>query len=126
MPYVDPEDANNRLIDSLDEIKRRNGDGLWRELISASPQERTVLHCWPTGTTQSAHYHPDTEEIFVIHEGFAEFDFGDGHIMNGGPGAIFYAPAAQRHSVRAVGDGPLVMMCFLAPNIRDDEVDCCP
>ena len=124
MPYVDPKDANNRLTDSLVEIKRRNGDGLWRELISASPRGRTVLHCWPPGTAQSAHYHPDTEEIFVIPEGFAEFDFGDGQIMKGEPGAIFYAPVGQRHSLSAVGDGPLIMMCFLAPNIPDDEVDC--
>ena len=124
MPYVDPKDANNRLVDSVQAIKQRNGDGLWRERVTASPQERVLLHSWPPGHSNPPHYHPEVEEIFVIHEGRAEFDFGEGRVELAEPGAVLYTPVRQPHAIRVVGDERLLMMTFLAPNVPDDEVAC--
>lgn len=38
------------------------------------------------------------------------------------PGSILFAPRGCRHGVHVVGGEPLLMMCFLAPNIPDDEI----
>ena len=77
MPFVDPATANNLSSDAIASIKHRNGSGTWRERISATNEHRTVLLHWPPGTAQAAHYHPACEEVFVIHEGCAEFTFND-------------------------------------------------
>ena len=122
MPFVDPATANNLSSDAIASIKLRNGSGTWRERISATNEHRTVLLHWPPGTAQAAHYHPACEEVFVIHEGCAEFTFNDDEPVQAHPGAVLYAPRRSRHSVRVVGDEPLLMMCFLAPNLSDDEI----
>ena len=111
-------------MDSFESIRQRNGDGPWRERVTASPQQRCLLLSWPPGYSNPPHYHPDVEEIFVIQEGRAEFDFGDGRVEAVGPGAVLYAAAGQRHAIRTLGDEPLLMLCFLAPNIPDDQVEC--
>ena len=122
MPYVNPAEANNWDADAIAAIKARNGSGRWRERIVASPQQRVVLLHWPPGTDQPAHYHPGAEEIFVIHSGRAEFLFDDDQVVQAAPGAVLYASPRRRHALRVIGDEPLLMMCFLAPNLPDDEV----
>ena len=122
MPFVDPSEANNQFADSFSSIKTRNGAGLWRERMSATHQHRTVLLHWPAGMHQDAHYHPDCEEVFVVFEGSAEFTFDQEETVRAVPGSVLYAPRHCRHAIRVVGDAPLLMMCFLAPNIPDDEI----
>ena len=68
------------------------------------------------------HSHPEGEEIFVIHEGRAEFDFGDGDIRAAGPGSVLYASAGQAHAIKVLGEEPLLMMCFMSINDPDDTV----
>lgn len=122
MPFVDPATANNLTHDAIAAIKQRNGSGTWRERISATTEHRSVLLHWAPGTAQAAHYHPDCEEVFVVHEGRVEFTFDDEQPVLAQPGAVLYAPRGSRHSLRVVGNEPLLMMCFLAPNLPDDEV----
>ena len=126
MPYVVPSEANNSRCDSIQAIMERNGPGLWREQVTASPEHRVLLLSWPPGYDNSTHYHPDAIEVFVIHNGRAEFEFADGQLVDAKPGSILYTSPGfeQRHAIRVVGDEPLVMLCFLSPNAPDDTVDC--
>ena len=93
MPYAEPSSANNSPADSIETVKARNGDGDWREVLTATSRHRSVLLQLPPGVHPRVHRHPGGEEIFVIHEGTAEFDFGDGRVRTVEPGTFLYAPA---------------------------------
>lgn len=123
MPYAEPSSANNSPADSIETVKARNGDGDWREVLTATSRHRSVLLQLPPGVHPRVHRHPGGEEIFVIHEGTAEFDFGDGQVRTVEPGTFLYAPAGQEHTFTVLGDKPLLMMCFLSCNEPDDTVE---
>lgn len=69
------------------------------------------------------HSHPEGEEIFVIHEGRAEFDFDEGEKRAVGPGAVLYAAAGRPHAIKVLGEEPLLMMCFFSANYPSDTVE---
>ena len=121
MPYADPATANNLLADSIESIKARNGNGEWREVLTATKRHRSVLLHWLPGNAQPSHMHPHSEEIFVVHDGQVEIDFGSGRVERAGPGGILYAGAQTPHAVRVAGDRPLLMMCFLSRNEPDSD-----
>ncbi|HJN39733.1 MAG TPA: cupin domain-containing protein [Chloroflexota bacterium] len=123
MPYADPASANNRLEDAVGAATARHGDGKWREILTATVRHRSVLLHWPPGSSDPMHVHPEGEEIFVIHEGRAEFDFGEGDRRTVGPGSVLYAPTGQAHAIKVVGDEALLMMCFMSINEPDDTTD---
>ena len=123
MPYAEPSSANNSQADTIEAVKARNGDGDWREVLTATPLHRSVLLQLSPGTHPRVHRHPDCEEIFVIHEGTAEFDFGDGQVHTVEPGMFLYAPKEQQHTFTVLGDKPLLMMCFLSCNDPDDTIE---
>ncbi len=122
MPYADPADANNEMADAIEDAKARNGGREWREILTATTRHRSVLLQWSPGKRAPMHSHPEGEEIFVIHEGRAEFDFGDGEVRTAGPGSVLYAPAGQAHAINVAGDEPLLMMCFFSANYPGDTV----
>src|SRR5688572_3444970 len=117
MAYVEPSTAANRSVDTLEEIRQRNGPGNWRVPVAASARNRVLLYQWMPGTTSDAHIHPDADEMFVIHEGQARFELGDGQIVDAAAGSIVYVPAGQRHSTGATGERPLLMMIVVSPNV---------
>ena len=102
MPYVQPADANNREADGIEAIKARNGSDNGRERIVASSRQRVVLLHWLPGTVHPAHHHPDAEEILVVLAGRAEFTLDDDQILRAESGAVLYAGAGRRHSLRVL------------------------
>lgn len=124
MPYVAPEDANNRLIDSLVDIKARNGLPPWRERILATERFRMVLLCWPPGHHYPKHHHPRADESWLICEGSVQVIFDDGREMIAGPGNILFAKKGVAHDMTAVGKEPLLMIAVVTPNEPDDIKVC--
>ena len=122
MAYVEPSTAANRSVDTVAEIRSRNGPGSWRVPVAASPRNRVLLYQWQPGTSSDAHIHPEADEMFVVHEGQARFELGDGQIVDAQSGSIVYVPAGQRHSLRATGESALVMMIVVSPNVPNDAV----
>ena len=53
----------------------------------------------PPGQTGNRHYHDRQEEIYFVHRGHVEFEFGDGSKYLLGPGAVARVDA---HTVRMV------------------------
>ena len=124
MPYAHPDSANNKLTDAIQDAKTRNNNSSeWREVLTATAQHRSVLIHWMPGRNDSMHTHPNAEEIFVVHEGQAEFDFDDGSKRIANPGTILYAAAGQPHAIRVLGEAPLLMMCFMSANHPSDTVE---
>jgi mannose-6-phosphate isomerase-like protein (cupin superfamily) len=122
MAYVEPSTAQNRSFDTLAEIRQRNGPGNWRVPVAASSRNRVLLYQWTPGTSSDAHIHPEADELFVLHEGEARFELGDGKIVDAKGGSIVYVPAGELHSLRATGERPLLMMIVVSPNAPNDAI----
>jgi len=122
MPYLRPEDANNKLIETIEEIKARNPSMPWRERVLATGRFRMLVHCWPSGSGHPTHYHPRADEIWYIYEGKLKVTFNEGPTLVAESGSILFAKRGTTHDMISVGEDPLVMLVFVAPNEPDDEV----
>ncbi len=120
MAYVEPSTAANRSVDTLKDIRERNGPGSWRVPLAASPRARVLLYQWQPGTASEGHIHPDADELFVVHEGQASFVLDEGQVVDTSSGTIVYVAAGHWHSVRATGEQPVVMMIVVSPNAPND------
>ncbi|HEV7460345.1 MAG TPA: cupin domain-containing protein [Solirubrobacteraceae bacterium] len=58
----------------------------------------------PPGYGGGGHYHDEQQELYLMHRGTMEFEFGDGttHVL--GPGAVARVDAATVRRFRNVGD----------------------
>ena len=58
----------------------------------------------PPGYGGGGHYHDDQQELYFVHRGTVEFEFGDGsrHVL--GPGAVARVDAATVRRFRNTGD----------------------
>lgn len=122
MPYVAPEDANNRLIDSLDEVMARHGNPPWRERELATERFRMVVLCWPPGFVYPKHYHPRADEFWLIQEGRIRVSFDEGPAKEAGPGSVLFAKKGTVHEMANIGKDRLIMIAVVIPNEQDDDV----
>jgi mannose-6-phosphate isomerase-like protein (cupin superfamily) len=56
------------------------------------------------------HYHEEQEELYFVHRGEAEFEFGDGTTHRVGPGGVVRVSPATHRKFKNVGDGELVLL----------------
>ncbi|MDH5439622.1 MAG: cupin domain-containing protein [Candidatus Bathyarchaeota archaeon] len=122
MPYVAPEDANNRPVDSLEEVKTRNGNPPWRERELATERFRMVVLCWPPGFVYPKHYHPRADEFWLIQEGRIRVSFDEGPAKEAGPGSFLFAKKGTVHEMANIGKDRLIMIAVVIPNEQDDDV----
>lgn len=122
MPYLPPEEASNKLLETIQEIKARNGSPPWRERVLATPRFRLLVHAWQAGFGHAQHYHPRADEVWYILEGELKVSFDDESPIVAGPGSILLARKGTKHDMVSVGEDPLVMLVLVAPNEPDDEV----
>ena len=122
MPYVSSEDANNRPVDSLEDIEARNGPPPWRERVAATERFRMLLLCWPPGHHHPRHYHPRADESWYIIKGQVGVKFDDEPEIVASPGSFLLAKRGVIHDMTATGNQPLVMIAIVTPNQPDDEV----
>ena len=96
-------------VGNLDEM----GDGpgfrkVRRELdVTAFGVNAIVL---PPEIEPGFHYHDEQEELYFVHEGEVEFDFGDGSTHRLGPGGLARVDPATPRRFRNVGDGNAVVL----------------
>ena len=62
----------------------------------------------PPGFESGVHYHEEQEEVYFVHRGTLEMEFGDGskHVLE--EGGLARVDAATHRKIRNVGDGDLV------------------
>ena len=65
----------------------------------------------PPGYVTNFHYHDRQEELYFVHRGRIEIEFGDGstHVLE--PGGLARVDAATHRRLRNVGDEPAVYLC---------------
>ena len=64
----------------------------------------------PPGFGGGGHYHDEQQELYFVHRGTVEFEFGDGSTHRLGPGAVARVDAATVRRFRNVGDGDAVYL----------------
>lgn len=62
----------------------------------------------PTGIESEFHFHDRQEELYFVHSGELEIEFGDGTVHRLGPGGIARVAAATHRKTRNVSGGDTV------------------
>jgi mannose-6-phosphate isomerase-like protein (cupin superfamily) len=65
----------------------------------------------PPGIDSGFHYHETQEELYFVHRGTIEMEFGDGTVHTRGEGGMARVDAATVRKVRNVGDVDAVYVC---------------
>jgi mannose-6-phosphate isomerase-like protein (cupin superfamily) len=65
----------------------------------------------PPGIDSGFHYHDTQEELYFVHRGTIEMEFGDGSVHTLGEGGLARVDAATVRKVRNVGDVDAVYVC---------------
>ena len=58
----------------------------------------------PSGIESGFHWHDEQEELYFVHAGEIEIEFGDGSTHRLGPGGVARVAAPTRRRVKSVGD----------------------
>ncbi|HEX2070679.1 MAG TPA: cupin domain-containing protein [Thermoleophilaceae bacterium] len=62
----------------------------------------------PSGIESDFHYHDEQEELYFVHSGELEIEFGDGTVHRLGPGGMARVAAATHRKTRNVSGGDAV------------------
>jgi quercetin dioxygenase-like cupin family protein len=58
----------------------------------------------PPSYATGSHYHDEQEELYFVHSGRVEFEFGDGTTKQLGPGGLAWVDAPTERKVRNLSD----------------------
>jgi quercetin dioxygenase-like cupin family protein len=64
----------------------------------------------PAGYESGRHYHDEQEELYFVHQGTVEFQFGDGSSYVLGPGGLARVDAATVRKIKNLGDEDAVYL----------------
>ena len=62
----------------------------------------------PAGFASGRHFHDEQQELYFVHEGRLQFEFGDGSTHVLGPGGVARVDASTVRRIRNVGDGDAI------------------
>jgi quercetin dioxygenase-like cupin family protein len=65
----------------------------------------------PPGMDTGFHFHDEQEELYFIHRGTVEMEFGDGSVQRLGEGGLARVDAATVRKLRNVGEVDAVYLC---------------
>jgi quercetin dioxygenase-like cupin family protein len=65
----------------------------------------------PPGIETGRHFHAEQQELYFVHEGTVEMEFGDGSTERLEAGGLARVDAATVRLIRNVGDGEAVYVC---------------
>ncbi len=66
----------------------------------------------PSGYEAGLHWHDEQEELYFVHAGEIEMEFGDGSTHRLGPGGVARVAAPTRRTVKSVGDEDAVYVAI--------------
>jgi mannose-6-phosphate isomerase-like protein (cupin superfamily) len=64
----------------------------------------------PAGIESGFHYHAEQEELYFVHRGTVEIEFGDGSVQTLGEGGLARVDAATVRKLRNAGEGEAVYL----------------
>tara|TARA_B100000700_G_scaffold287831_1_gene343843 strand:+ start:228 stop:854 length:627 start_codon:yes stop_codon:yes gene_type:complete len=93
----------------------RNPEHVKNLLITPEMRSR-ILRMEPGQGFNARHSHDLGHEVFLILQGIAEFEI-EGTIQQVKPGQLCFALTDEAHSVRVIGDEPVIMYLSVTPHI---------
>ncbi|MFA5535860.1 MAG: cupin domain-containing protein [Bacillota bacterium] len=86
-----------------------------KTVLYENPRSNGVLWYVPPGKEVPAHYHPETDDTWIVLEGEGEYYLGNGETHPLYPGLVAVAPKEAIHGAMTTGDKPLVFVAISAP-----------
>ena len=108
MPGVSPEEVKQPVegdgyaVATLDGLGEGYGFRKIRRDLGVNEMGVNAI-VMPPGIEAAAHYHDEQEEIYFVHSGTIEIEFGDGKAFTLGPGGIARVDAATHRQIRNRG-----------------------
>ena len=65
----------------------------------------------PAGIETGFHYHDQQEELYFVHRGTIEMEFGDGSVERLSEGGLARVDASTVRKIRNAGDGDAIYLC---------------
>lgn len=90
-------------------------DTATKTVLYQNDRSNGVIWYVPPGEEVPPHYHPETDDVWVILQGKGEYYLGEGKTEIIEPGMIIPAGKGQIHGAKAIGDEPLVFAAVSAP-----------
>ena len=84
---------------------------VYNEVISG------VLICQNPGEGNRWHYHPDSDEWWVLLEGEMEWDIEGVGKISAGPGDVVFCRRQVRHVMKVIGSKPSVRLSISIPDV---------
>ena len=102
-----PEKGEGYTVASLDGLGEGPG---FRKIRRALDVEEFGVNAivMPPGVETGFHFHEHQEELYFVHTGTLEMEFGDGSVHTLGPGGMARVAAPTHRKVRSVGEGDAV------------------
>lgn len=90
-------------------------DKATKYLLYQNERTNGVLWYVPPGQEVPAHYHPNTDDIWVTLTGEGDYHLGSGKTVHVREGMMIKAEKNQIHGIKATGDKPLIFAAVSAP-----------
>ena len=103
---------------SFNDIKSKMGTGSWAVRVIYNKDFGGVLIKQLPDESNRLHYHPDSDECWIIIEGILEWEIEgkDRKIVQ--VGDIVVVKAGTKHLIRNIGIGPAIRFAFAKPDVE--------
>lgn len=100
---------------SIQETIKNNPSKATKYLLYQNERTNAVVWYVPVGEEVPAHYHPETDDVWIIISGEGNYYLGKGETVHMLEGMVILAEKNKIHGVRAIGTKPLVFVAISAP-----------
>lgn len=90
-------------VGHIDELGERHGFRKIRKGLGVTAFGANAI-CLPAGVETGFHFHDEQEELYFLHRGTIEIEFGDGSTHRLEPGGVVRVDAPTARKIRNVGD----------------------
>lgn len=114
---IDAFDSCNQTICRLEGLKERMGEPPWSVRVVYTDTMSGVIISQNPGEGNRWHYHPDSDEWWVMLEGEMEWDIDGMPKVHAKKGDIVFVPRRTKHMMRAIGTGPSTRLSIGIPDV---------
>ena len=104
----------NRFF-SVEEFLKNPPEKATKFLLYQNERTNGVIWYVPVGDEVPAHYHPETDDVWIMLSGEGDYYLGKGETRHVTEGMIIPAEKNDIHGIRATGTRPLIFTAVSAP-----------
>ena len=107
----------NAVQVSLAEVQTAYGDAPWAHPLIRLPRCWATLICQQPTPKPRGHWHPDSDEWWLVLAGDIEWDVEGIGVFRARPGDCLCVPRGHAHRIRVLGDRPAIRLTIHNPDI---------